>query len=281
MTTVSLRILAFAAMATMPLLAQQPTPNPQPSTSSPQQTTPQSTNPEPGASEGSNPQATPVPSTANSPEVSNPQLRPVTGELESKLDTKEAKSGDAVVVKTTEPATIANGVTIPKGSEIKGHVVDVASKAEGGDNSRLTIQFDQAQLKSGQSLAIRSVIQSVAPAGTASAGEASAAGGPPATVPTKGNAAASSSGATGAAPASGGAQAENTPAPGTVVATKGNLAIKTTSIPGVLLIGDVNGRPFSNASGALLGAKQDVHLDNGTVVVVAIMSAPPAVGAKQ
>ena len=63
------------------------------------------------------------------------------------------------------------------------------------------------------------------------------------------------------------------------MATKGNLAIKTTSIPGVLLIGDVNGRPFSNASGALLGAKQDVHLDGGTVMVVAIMTAPPTVGA--
>ena len=82
-------------------------------------------------------------------------------------------------------------------------------------------------------------------------------------------------------PAAGGesAQGGSAPAPGTVVATKGNLAIKTTSIPGVLLIGDVNGRPFSNAAGALLGAKQDVHLDGGTVMVVAIMTAPPAVGA--
>jgi hypothetical protein len=286
MTPVSIRILAFAAVASLPLLAQQPAPSPQPPTgSSPQATTPQQTNPEPGASQNSNPQATQVPSTANSPEVSNPQLRPVTGELENKLDTKDAKTGDSVVVKTTQPATIGNGTEIPTGSEIKGHIIDVAPKGQGGENARVTIQFDQAQLKGGQSMPIRSVIQSVAPPGTAT--ETGAMGGPPATTPSAGAAAgatpgSSSPSASGASPSqpAAGTQAGGAPTPGTVVATKGNLAIKTTAIPGVLLIGDVNGRPFSNAAGALLGAKQDVHLENGTVMVVAIMTAPPTVGAR-
>ena len=184
MTPVSIRILAFAAVASLPLLAQQPSPSPQPPTgSSPQATTPQQTNPEPGASQNSNPQAVPAPN-ADSPEASIPQLQPVTGELENKLDTKDAKTGDSVVVKTTQAATIGNGMEIPKGSEIKGHIVDVASKSAGGDNSRVTIQFDQAQLKNGQSVPIRSVIQSVAPPGTAT--EADAAGGPSATTPSSG-----------------------------------------------------------------------------------------------
>jgi hypothetical protein len=185
MTPVSIRILALAAFASLPLLAQQPSPSPQPPTgSSPQATTPQQTNPEPGASENSNPQTVPAPSTGNSPEVSNPHLQPVTGELENKLDTKDAKTGDSVVVKTTQAATIGNGMEIPKGSEIKGHIVDVASKSSGGDNSRVTIQFDQAQLKDGQSLPFRSVIESVAPPGTAT--EADAAGGPSASTPSSG-----------------------------------------------------------------------------------------------
>ena len=299
MTPVSIRILAFAAVTSLPLLAQQPSPTSQPPTGgSPQATTPQQTNPEPGASQNSNPQAVPAPGTGNSPVVSTPHLQPVTGELENKLDTKDAKTGDAVVVKTTQAATIGSGMEIPKGSEIKGHIVDVASKEQGGDNSRVTIQFDQAQLKSGQSVPIRSVIQSVAPPGTAT--EADAAGGPSATTPSTGGGAGmtgshpsgtdpsattstppAGTGANASQPPAGGesAQSGTAPAAGTVVATKGNLAIKTTSIPGVLLIGDVNGRPFSNASGALLGAKQDVHLDGGTVMVVAIMTAPPTVGA--
>jgi hypothetical protein len=292
MTRVSIRILALAAAASLPavaglpLLAQQPSSSAQPSI--PQATPPTQTNPEPGASEGSNPQAATVPSTANSPEAANPQLRPVTGELENKLDTKDAKNGDSIVVKTTQAATIGNGVEIPQGSEIKGHIIDVAPKGQGGDNGRVTIQFDQAQLKNGQNLSIRSVIQSIAPPGTAT--ETGAPGGASATTPSVTGGGAGTSGATGTASASSpgatpsaadsGAQPGGTPVPGTVVATKGNLAIKTTAIPGVLLIGDVNGRPFANAAGALLGAKQDIHLDNGTVMVVAIMTAPPTMGAK-
>ena len=285
MKLASLRILAIAAAASLPLLAQQPSPSPQPPSSSPQATPPQQTSPEQGASHTGTGEATQVPSTANSPEVAMPQLRPVTGELQSKLDTKEAKAGDAVVVKTTSPATMAEGVEIPKGSKIMGHIIDVAPLGQGSENSRVTIQFDQAELQGGKNMPIRSVIQSVAPPGVSSGPDA--AGGPPATTPSSGataggNSPSSGSSATTAAgsnsspsAAPGGAQAgASAPAPGTVVATKGNLAIKTTSIPGVLLIGDVNGRPFSNAAGALLGAKQDVHLDNGTVMVVAIMAAP-------
>jgi hypothetical protein len=307
MTPASIRVLAFAAIASLPLVAQQATsPNPQsPTGSSPQATPPQPTNPEPGASEGSNSQAVPVPSTANSPEVANPQLRPVTGELQDKLDTKTAKNGDAVVVKITEPATTASGVEIPKGSKIMGHIIDVAPKGQDGDNSRVTIQFDQAEIKGGQTLPIRSVIQSVAPPGTPSGPDA--AGGPPATAPMAGAGATSAhpSGNSGNPnaqpnqpnPAQGSAQpggaasgqageaaagpAGGAPAPGTVVATKGNIAIRTTSIPGVLLIGSTTGQPFSNAAGALLGARQDVELNNGTVMVVAIAPALPRVNGQR
>ena len=152
MPSVPIRILALAAFASLPMLAQQPSPTPQPpASSSPQATPPQQTNPEPGASQG-NGQAAQVPSTANSPEIANPQLRPVTGELQDKLDTKTAKNGDSVVVKTTEAATTATGVEIPKGSKITGHIIDVAAKGAGGENSRVTIQFDQAEIKDGQTL---------------------------------------------------------------------------------------------------------------------------------
>jgi hypothetical protein len=62
------------------------------------------------------------------------------------------------------------------------------------------------------------------------------------------------------------------PAPGTIVAQKGNIAIRSTSIPGVLLASNVQGLPFSNASGVLLGARRDVHLDGGTHIVLAVAS---------
>jgi hypothetical protein len=61
---------------------------------------------------------------------------------------------------------------------------------------------------------------------------------------------------------------------GTVVAKNGNVAIRTTAIPGVLLAANLNGQPFSNASGALLSSQQNVHLDGGTVLTLAIATAP-------
>jgi len=60
------------------------------------------------------------------------------------------------------------------------------------------------------------------------------------------------------------------PEAGTVVAHQGNIEIKTTAIPGVLIASNASGQPFSNASGALLGARQNVHLDNGTKVTLAV-----------
>lgn len=299
MASTCMRFLAFVAVASLPLVAQQPASSPPQPTGNPQVATPQQTNPGPGSSGSGHADAVPVPSTANSPEISNNQLRPVAGELVNNLDTKSAKTGDSVIVKTTEKATTANGVEIPKGSKIMGHVTDVEAKGASGENSRVTIQFDQAEIKGGQNLPIRSVIQSVAPAGTG--GSAEGAGGPPAPAPSGGSAASgggaagsqpsgssagsnagSSAGSTAPAPnasqpASSGPKPSNSAPPaGTVVATKGNIAIRTTAIPGVFLVGSVTGQPFSNAAGALLGAKQDVRLDGGTQMVLAIIPASPA-----
>ena len=64
------------------------------------------------------------------------------------------------------------------------------------------------------------------------------------------------------------------PAPGSIVARSGNIAIRMTAIPGVLLANNMNGQPFSNASGLLLGAKSDIKLEGGTQVVVAVASVP-------
>ncbi|HEX8811035.1 MAG TPA: hypothetical protein VF742_03495, partial [Terracidiphilus sp.] len=100
----------LAAFCTLPLAAQQPD-APQPQTQ---------------------PQAQPQPDTQASPSAQQPsqtvpaaapaelQLAPVTAELTTKLDSKTAKAGDSVVLKTTEKATMADGTVIPKGSKIMG-----------------------------------------------------------------------------------------------------------------------------------------------------------------
>jgi hypothetical protein len=283
--------------------------------------------------------ATPqTPGQPGSDAVANPaaaQLKPVSAELVDKLDSKSAKQGDSVVVKTDENLQISQGTEIPRGSKLIGHITNVQSRGDGHENSQIAIQFDHAELKGGQTLPIESVIQSVAPAAgaegmsgtsnppaafgdpsssanvpTGSMGSASGAmGSASGTVgPTSGSVG-STSGTAGSASGSGASgtagmnqNATNTspvvgsnapmqpgaapdrstigssPAPGSLVARNGNVAIRTTSVPGILLANDIHGLPFSNASGLLLGARRDVHLDGGTRLVLAVAMAPQSNG---
>ena len=112
--------------------------------------------------------ATPqTPGQPGSDAVANPaaaQLKPVSTELVDKLDSKSAKQGDSVVVKTDENLQISQGTEIPRGSKLIGHVTNVQPRGDGHENAQIAIQFDRAELKGGQTLSIESVIQSVAPA---------------------------------------------------------------------------------------------------------------------
>jgi hypothetical protein len=260
-------VTTLFTLASFPLLAQQPPPTSQPSRPATQQ------NP-PGTETGAqnNPAAT--------PETPPIKLSPVNGELVSKLDSKTAKTGDSVVVQTKASAKTADGTEIPKGSKLVGHVL--AAKPSGaGENSQVALEFDHIELKGGQNLPIHSQIQSIAPAGGAAS--TAALSGPSASSPANpstsaANGASSASGAPqtsgvtpGTAPAANGA-----PAAGTVVARSGNIAIATTSVPGVLLANNAPGQQdprMAQASSILLGAKQDIQLDGGTQMVVGVSAA--------
>jgi hypothetical protein len=212
------------------------------------------------------------------------EMRPVHAQLVSKLDTKTAKTGDDVVVETKGAVKTADGTEIPKGTKLVGHVIAV-QPSTGGTNSQVALAFDHAQLASGQSLPIQSEIKSIAPAG----GEESASSGAvsePATVPggtnPGGAASGSARGMPGAAPASApgageAAAGSGQPAAGTVVAKNGNIDIRTTSIPNVLLANNQPGQQdprMAKASSILLGAKQDVQLEGGTQMVLAVATMP-------
>jgi hypothetical protein len=244
---------------------------------------------------------------ASQPSAAAAQLQPVTGELVNKLDSKSAKQGDSVVVKTKEDLKFPGGADLPKGSKLVGHVTNVQARADGKENSQIAIQFDHAEMKDGQNMAIESVIKSVSPSpseGTGSATDNSVPGAYSANPGVGGGTSPSSPGMSGSSngmspnmannrpndhpgPASNstaqpGATDQTTsggmPSPGSIVARSGNVAIRTTAIPGVLLANDINGLPFTNASGMLLGARRDIHLDGGTQMVVAIAAAPQSAG---
>jgi hypothetical protein len=252
MKTGTALVTTVFALASFPLLAQQPPPVNQPQSS-------------PAATQ----------------ETSAVEMSPVSGELLSKLDSKTAKAGDSVVVQTKASAKTADGTEIPKGSKLVGHVMGVHASGA-GDNSQVVIQFDHLELKGGQSLPVHSQIQSITPAGGA-ATSSSAMSAPPASgssnaSPNEGTSRTPSAtgGGQGAASAGNGA-----PAAGTVVARTGNIAIRTTSVPGVLVANNAPGQQdprMAQASSILLGAKQDIELDGGTQMVVGVS---PASGGAQ
>jgi hypothetical protein len=210
-------------------------------------------------------------------------MSPVSGELVSKLDSKTAKTGDSVVVQTKTSAKTADGTAIPKGSKLVGRVMAVHASAP-GENSQVVLQFDHLELKGGQSVPVHSQIQSITPAGGAAStsDSASLASRSPAADSSSPNAA----GASGsnrpsgppqtAAGAPAAASAGGAPAAGTIVARTGNIAIRTTSIPGVLVANNAPGQQdprMAQASSILLGAKQDIELDGGTEMVVGVSAA--------
>jgi hypothetical protein len=213
------------------------------------------------------------------------ELSPVNGELVNKLDTKTAKTGDSVVIKTKSNVKTADGTEIPKGSKLIGRVTQVKPSGDAKDNSQVALQFDRAELKGGQNVAIHSEIQSISPSGSDTSSSvphtmAAAPSGP--SGPTSSAPGGSMNGSSSAAAQSqpqpqmnGGSPTASPagPAAGTIVARTGNIAIRTTSIPGVLLANNEPGQQdprMAQSSGILLGAKRDVQLDGGTKMVIGV-----------
>ncbi len=234
------------------------------------------------------------------------EMRPVSGELEGKLNSQSAKPGDRVIVKTTQRMMTADGTEIPKGSRLLGHVLAAQAYAKGGATSHLRIAFDRAELHGGGNVAIHCMIQSVAPprreasdlgsggagvgmdSGPAMGGEAGGMGGgmggqsgmgrPAGGAMGNGAPAAGQVDTTVDTTAGGAANATNPmtaeiPAsmPGPmygVVQLSNSLAPRYTGFPGVMLQADASGA----ASGTLFAANQNIRLDTGTRVVLGIVA---------
>jgi hypothetical protein len=99
------------------------------------------------------------------------EMSPVTGELDGKLDSKTAKVGDRVVLKTMDKVQASDGTVIPRGSRLVGHVTEVQAYDPVHGPARIAIAFDHAELKNGQSIAIYTLIGGVNLGGNALNGQ--------------------------------------------------------------------------------------------------------------
>lgn len=86
---------------------------------------------------------------------------PVNCALKKALSSRDAKVGQEIAAVTEKPVTI-NGVAIPRGSLLTGHVVDANAFKKGENGGSLTIVFDKLEPKKGTAFAIEASVYRIA-----------------------------------------------------------------------------------------------------------------------
>jgi hypothetical protein len=86
---------------------------------------------------------------------------PVNCTLKKALSSRDAKVGQEIAAVTEKPATI-NGVAIPRGSILTGHVVDVTAFKKAGTPGSLTIVFDRLVPKKGDAIPVVASVYRIA-----------------------------------------------------------------------------------------------------------------------
>jgi hypothetical protein len=87
--------------------------------------------------------------------------------MAGKVDTKNAVVGQEVSVRTLAEVRLADGTVLPKGTRLVGHVTQVKAGGPELGSAMLTLTFDRAEVKAGQSVPVRAVIRAVAPSAAA------------------------------------------------------------------------------------------------------------------
>ena len=87
------------------------------------------------------------------------QLVAANAELETNINAKTAKAGDVVTAKLTASVRIPDGEELRRNSLLIGRI-DQVQAAENKGISTVALTFDQAQLKDGQPITIKSTIVS-------------------------------------------------------------------------------------------------------------------------
>lgn len=280
MQTVTVLAPILLVITSFPFVGQSPSQTDTPSAAGTEHLSAPATNPSPSTADAQ--AARPAPP---------PEMKPVSAELIGSLSTKTAKPGDSIVVLTESSVKTADGTDIPKGTKLLGHVVGAQSSTAGA-TAQIVLKFDHAELAGGKDLPIQSEIESLG-AGDASANSTAApatgagrraavtAGNGPSPaanplIPEQPSMSSDTQPSQSANAASGGSTGVE---PGTVIATTGQIDIRTTAVPGVLVANNEPGHRdprMAQASTVLLGANTDVQLSGGTPLVMGIATTAPA-----
>ncbi len=110
--------------------------------------------------------------------------------LNSSIDSRKLKVGDAVSARTMDAVKLDGKIVIPKGAKLIGHVTQASARGKGDATSVVGIKFDKAVVKKNEELGVNLWIRAIAaeprvgfqngpdPNAMASPGTAAAAGSP-------------------------------------------------------------------------------------------------------
>ena len=107
--------------------------------------------------------STPSRSAAASTSNQSTSSKTVRATLEKPIDARKNRPGDEVLAKTTQATSSEDGVVIPRGSKVIGHVTEAKakSKVNGETQSAVGIVFDHAVLKNGRQVPLNASIQAI------------------------------------------------------------------------------------------------------------------------
>ena len=110
-------------------------------------------------------------------ELQSRYMTAVRAEFTSKLDTKTAVAGMVLTARTGTAVTLADGTEIPAGTKLMGRVIQVHARPDDGGEAMVTVTFDQAEMKDGKMIPVRTLIRGMSWSGApAVSGDSTAAG---------------------------------------------------------------------------------------------------------
>ncbi|HEV7441971.1 MAG TPA: TrbI/VirB10 family protein [Steroidobacteraceae bacterium] len=207
----------------------------------------------------------------------------LTGVLSDTVDARKCKPGDPVKARTSEDVKAGGVVVIPRGAKLIGHVTEAQPAAKAGEQARLGLVFDRADLKDGRQIPLHTTFYALAaPEGASSDRDSSldggfggGSGGGSAAVGNMVSAASSTPSDDASALGPRRTRHELKPSPGAIGGLNSSGTLYASS-RGVFGLEDISLEPNtvpSSGSYVILANARSVHLASGTRMLLSLESA--------
>src|SRR5882757_6660978 len=204
--------------------------------------------------------------------------------LSDTLDARKSKPGDTVKARTSEDVKAGGIIVVPRGAKLIGHVTEAQPATKAGEQARLGIVFERADLKDGRQIPLHTAFYALAaPVGAASdrasslgGGFGGGFGGGSAAVGNMVSASSTIPSDDSSALGSGGTRHEELkPSPGAIGGLNSGGTLYASS-RGVFGLEDISLEPNtvpSSGSSVILADARTVHLASGTRMLLSLDSA--------